>query len=48
MFKKLVKIIIASDNFSEAFGQVDTAFQHEKISWDDHQTLLSLCEKIFN
>ena len=47
MFKKLIRNILESETFDEAFNPVDLAFQHEKISWNDHQLLLKLCEKCF-
>lgn len=53
MFKKFVKRIIAAANQEEAINTVfygtdgiDMAFQHGKISWEDHQMLLSLIEKM--
>lgn len=49
MFKKFIERIIASeDPINEVFygsDGIDIAFQHEKISWKDHQILLALCEK---
>jgi len=49
MFKKLVKRIaeIASwDDFNRVSGEVDTAFQQEKITWADHELLHTLLGKI--
>ena len=45
MFKKLIKMIAAIETnveFDEACGAIDRAFDREKISWDDHETLYSL------
>jgi len=48
-FKQLVKLF-ASVNTKEdlyrAEGQIDNSFQHEKISWDDHELLYDLSAKI--
>lgn len=51
MFKKFVARIIACGNQSEAIEKVfygedgiDMAFQKEKISWEEHQMLLSLIQ----
>lgn len=45
MFKKLVKMIAEIETtveFDEACGAIDRAFDREKISWDDHETLYTL------
>lgn len=51
MFKKFIKRIIEAGTQEEAINKVfygengiDRAYQQEKISWDDHQTLLALIE----
>ena len=53
MFKKFIKKIIEAENREDAIDHVfygadgiDMAFQKEKISWDEHQMLLSLIEKM--
>lgn len=53
MFKKFVKRIVESQDREDAMANVfygkdgiDMAFQHDKISWQDHQTLLALIEKM--
>ena len=53
MFKKFIQRIIESENKEDAvqnvfYGKdgIDMAFQHEKISWNEHQMLLALIEKI--
>lgn len=45
MFKKLAKMIAAIETvseFDEACGSIDRAFDREKITWADHETLYSL------
>lgn len=45
MFKKIVKQIAEIETtveFDAACGAIDAAFQKEKISWDDHETLYGL------
>ena len=53
MFKKFLQRIIDSKDREDAIQNVfygadgiDMAFQHEKISWKDHQMLLALIEKL--
>ena len=49
MFKKIVAAITAiqtEEDFNVACGMIDTAFQQEKISWNDHQLLYSLVSKL--
>ncbi len=49
MFKKLVKFIAAIKTESDrnsCFTQIDRAFDAEKISWDDHETLYSLASMV--
>ena len=53
MFKKFLKRIIECENKEEAYEKVfygddgiDMAYQREKISWNDHQMLLALIEKM--
>lgn len=48
MFKKFVQRIIDAKTKDELFevfyglDGIDLAYQHEKISWNDHQMLLAL------
>lgn len=53
MFKKFVARIIEAENKEDAIQNVfygadgiDMAFQHEKISWKEHQMLLGLINKM--
>lgn len=53
MFKKFVQRIIEAENREDAIRNVfygtdgiDMAFQKEKITWKEHQMLLSLIEKM--
>lgn len=53
MFKKFVQRIIEAENREDAIRNVfygadgiDMAFQKEKITWGEHQMLLSLIEKM--
>ena len=53
MFKKYIQQIIKSANQQEALEKVfygengiDMAYQHEKITWKEHQMLLALIEKM--
>ena len=48
-FKQLVKgfsQIKTRFDFDLMCAEIDNAFQHEKISWDDHQMLYSLASVI--
>ena len=40
------KKVLAEDDFNKACGEIDRAFQAEKINWDDHELLYSLVSKI--
>lgn len=53
MFKKFVQRIIEAENREDAIQNVfygvngiDMAYQHEKITWKEHQMLLMLIEKM--
>lgn len=53
MFKKFIERIISAENYEDAINNVfygedgiDMAYQHEKITWKDHQMLLALIEKM--
>lgn len=49
MFKKFVKRLAALETREQAdslWFEIDIAYQHEKITWDDHQTLFALIGKI--
>ena len=53
MFKKFIERIIEAENKEDAINNVfygadgiDVAFQKEKISWKEHQMLLTLIEKM--
>lgn len=49
MFKKLVKSIASVKTEADrngCFAQIDRAFDAEKISWDDHETLYSLASMV--
>lgn len=49
MFKKLVRRISeikSKAEFDEACSEVDNAFQHEKITWSDHEILFEILGKI--
>lgn len=53
MFKKFIERIIAAENRDDAIRNVfygadgiDIAYQHDKISWKEHQMLLNLIEKM--
>lgn len=53
MFKKFIQRIIDAENKEDAIQNVfygadgiDIAFQHEKISWKEHEMLLALIEKM--
>ena len=53
MFKKFIKRIIEAENREDAmenvfYGEngIDRAYQLEKISWQEHQMLLTLIEKM--
>lgn len=49
MFKKLVKAITeirTKDDFNATCGMIDSAFQNEKLSWNDHELLYGLVSKL--
>lgn len=52
MFKKFVSRIVLAETSEELWeifsgmDGIDLAFQHNKISWSEHQMLLKLIEKI--
>lgn len=53
MFKKFIQRIIEAKDKEDAvqnvfYGKdgIDMAFQHEKISWKEHQMLSALIEKM--
>lgn len=53
MFKKFVQRIIEAKDKEDAiqnvfYGQdgIDAAYQREKISWNEHEMLLALIEKM--
>lgn len=53
MFKKFIQRIIEAENREDAMQNVfygndgiDIAFQREKISWEEHQMLLAIIEKM--
>ena len=53
MFKKFIQRIIESENQQDAIDNVfygadgiDMAYQHEKITWKEHEMLLALIEKM--
>lgn len=49
MFKKIVAAIAkidTMDDFNAVCGMVDTAFQQEKISYNDHELLYDLLGKV--
>lgn len=53
MFKKFIERIIAASDQDDAINNVfygpngiDMAYQHEKITWKEHQMLLNLIEKM--
>lgn len=53
MFKKFIQRIIETENRRDAienvfYGEdgIDMAYQREKITWKEHQTLLTLVEKL--
>lgn len=53
MFKKFIQQIIEAENKEDAIKNVfygpdgiDMAYQHDKITWKEHQMLLKLIEKL--
>ena len=53
MFKKFIQRIIEAENKEDALQNIfygadgiDIAFQHEKITFKEHQMLLALIEKM--
>lgn len=53
MFKKFIQRIIDSENREDAIDNafygsdgIDIAYQHEKITWKEHQMLLSIINKM--
>lgn len=53
MFRKFIERIVAAENREDAIQNVfygpdgiDAAYQREKITWKEHELLLSLIEKM--
>lgn len=49
MFRELVKSIAAiktENDRDDCWAQIDRAFEEEKISWDDHETLYNLTSMV--
>ena len=53
MFKKFLQRIIEAENQQDAIDNVfygsdgiDIAFQHDKITWKEHQMLFALIQKM--
>ncbi|MFR6369791.1 MAG: hypothetical protein ACLUOA_13205 [Gemmiger formicilis] len=49
MFKKLVYKIAAiktEGDRNECFAEIDKAFDNDKITWNDHETLYSLAAAV--
>ena len=48
-YKAIVKAIAEATDKREIdtiMGQIDVSFENEKITWNDHQTLRNIAEKI--
>lgn len=48
-FKKLVALISEiknEDDYWKVYGQIDIAFQKEKITWNDHECLFNILRLI--
>ena len=51
MFKKYIKQLTAAktmEEIRETLYQADQSFQHEKLSWDDHEIIFSLATRLEN
>ena len=46
MFKKIVEEIAKGTPIDEACGMIDRAYQNDKFSWKDHETLYALINRI--
>ena len=53
MFKKFIQRIIEAENKEDAIQHIfygadgiDMAYQHEKITWKEHEMLLKIIEKM--
>ena len=42
MFKKIVQEIAKGTPSDEVYGMIDRAYQNNKLSWKDHETLYAL------
>lgn len=51
MFKKFIEKILNTETPEEGWtlfnSEIDIAFQEERITWKEHQTLLALITKIY-
>ena len=48
-FKQLVDTIASissKEDFNRACGEIDDSFQHDKITWNDHELLYKLISKL--
>ncbi len=50
MFKKLLKKIVETDNQQDAWdsvvGNIEDSYQKELITWEEHELLYSVIEKM--
>ena len=46
MFKKIVEEIAKGTPIDEVCGMIDRAYQNDKFSWKDHETLYALIGRI--
>ena len=46
MFKKIVEEIAKGTPIDEVCGMIDRAYQSDKFSWKDHETLYALIGRI--
>ena len=46
MFKKIVQEIAKGTPIDEICGMIDKAYQNDKLSWKDHETLYALIGRI--
>lgn len=45
-FKKIVETMAKGASVDELCGMIDSSFQAGKISWNDHETLYALVNRI--
>lgn len=49
-YKQLIKLISeaeTNEDVEKAWWNIDRAFEHEKITWNDHEILYTIASKLY-